>query len=391
MKLPVLILSVSVALNVALLALVAFSPKSAPLIVVATEASARISVPNSKSLPAPHVTETFSSSALAETASRLRAAGLPAKAIRAAIDAELDAEFLARESALLPPKKNLAHWWQVDTTAVPLATRLAQVALRREKSRLRFELLGADPDAPADDSPLSPAKREQAQMLTSDYDDILAAMRQTGTSLRLLTAAEREAMEFLESEKKRELAGLLTPEEAAEWEFRTSPAIAEVRRRVHGFDATPADLRAVADYYQKEATALKTGLSPAMEKEFDVAVESALGPERFAEFKRSRDFEFNNLRQLVLRLELPAETAVEVYALRDRLERESALLAGPGGDLVAMKNLASEVRKSIEEKLGPVGSAAYLTRAESWLGVVERGQAIEFTSNGWQSRSGRPR
>ncbi|MEO6569831.1 MAG: hypothetical protein ABIO94_13800 [Opitutaceae bacterium] len=392
MKLPLLILSGSLALNVALLALTAFSRGSGPPITEKSFAPTSNSTPptsllHPNSQSAARAAEPASATSLAEIATRLRMAGLPAKAIRAAIEAELNVQFLARETALLPPKKNLSHWWQAESTALPVETRLAQVALRREKSRLRFELLGPDPDAPAHDSMLSPAKREQAQMLTSDYADIAAAMRQTGTSLRLLTAAEREALQFFEAEKKRELAALLTPDEAAEWEFRTSPAIAEIRRRVHGFDdASPEELRALSDYYQKEAAALKTGLSLAKEKEFDVAAEAALGAERFADFKRSRDFEFNTLRKLVLRLELPPETAVEVFALRDRLERESARHAGLAGDLAAMKNLASEVRQSIQAKLGPVGSAAYLTRAEAWLGVVERGQAIEFTNNGWGSR-----
>ncbi|MEO7412010.1 MAG: hypothetical protein ABIZ81_01520 [Opitutaceae bacterium] len=100
MNLPLLILSGSLALNVALLALTAFPrgsgrPNAEKSSDVISESSTSASVLHPTSRLEDRAAEPVSPATLAEIASRLRAAGLPAKAIRAAIDAELSEQLKA--------------------------------------------------------------------------------------------------------------------------------------------------------------------------------------------------------------------------------------------------------------------------------------------------------
>jgi hypothetical protein len=80
---------------------------------------------------------------LAKYAANLRAAGLPDSLVRRIIAAEIDEQFRAREEALRPPRKPLKYW-QTDSSRPSMETQLALLDLRREKARLRAQILGPE-------------------------------------------------------------------------------------------------------------------------------------------------------------------------------------------------------------------------------------------------------
>lgn len=332
-------------------------------------------------LPAPEPAD------LAVFVNQLRFAGLPERALRALIDAEIDERFRVREAALLG-RKQLAHWWQSDPTPVPLETRRAQLELRREKSRLRFELLGPDPETADADSLLSPAKQMQAYAITADYRDILReiGVLPSGHRPRLLLPAEAAAIKALEAQRDAELAALLTPGERAHHELRTSPALEQVRQRLHGFEGTDEELRAVFAFFRAQEPANRgRGVTDEMLGE---QLKAALGEKRYAEFEHAYDFELNNLRQLVARTGLPADTTAHVQALRLRLQNESHRIAddpalASSEKKAALSQLAQETRAALKARLGAEAGPAYFQRAEGWLASVESGNVIRFNSSGW--------
>jgi hypothetical protein len=325
---------------------------------------------------------------LAAFAAKLRAAGLSERVVRAILSAQIDEQFRVREAALLPAKKKLQSWWQTDTTPVPLQTRLVQLALRREKSRLRWIVLGLDPDAPSEeDSPLSAEKLSLARMITGDYE----AIRREGFQTRLLMPAEREQLDALQAEKRRELAAVLSPTELADYEMRTSPAVADMRERLHGFDATDAEFPAIFDYFKNYGAAAKTGLNAAVEQELEKPARAALGEERFAEFARAKSYDFRNLSSLAARAGLAPQAAVEVFDLRENIAKESARIGNdPNLPLdekaAALQALAQNTRAQIVAKLGPAASPAYLKQADLWINAANQG-IVTFSSSGWSSRT----
>jgi hypothetical protein len=319
----------------------------------------------------------------------LRAARLPERMIRAMIEADIEEEFRLREQALLPPKKDLAHWWQWDTTPIPVATRIALLDLRREKSRLRFALLGPDPETADDGSGLPPEKQAQVQMLAGDFAGILDPLRNSNNASRLLLPEESRALAELEARRKTELAALLTPEELADYERRTSPAVAHLRQ-LRGFEPAEAELPAVLGYFTSLAATRTRNAE--VERTLAEPLKAALGVERYVEFRRAQDFEFQNLRDLARRAELPPETAGQVFALRERLERESQRIAGDTAlgraqKLEAYRALVRDTRAGILTRLGPEAGAAFFKQADSWLAAVERGATIEFSTSGWSTRA----
>ena len=100
---------------------------------------------------------------LATFAANLRTAGFPDRLVRALLAAEIDERFRARETALRSAKKT--PYWQLDFTSEPLETRLARLDLKREKARLREQLLGPDPVTAEDESiPVAAEKRGQLRV-----------------------------------------------------------------------------------------------------------------------------------------------------------------------------------------------------------------------------------
>lgn len=320
----------------------------------------------------------------------LRSTSLPERLIRSVLAAEIDEKFRDREAVLLPPKNKTLEWWQSDNTPVPLASRLALLALHREKSRLRVELLGPDPDAPDDGSSLPPAKREAVRLLAADYDETVDAIEHGGISERFLLPAEKAALASLKEQQKTELAALLTPAELADFELRTSSITEDIRDELHGFDATDQEFTAIYEFWKKENSGggfFGHNLFFS-EEEIAAPLKAILGDERFAEFRRAGNYEFGKIRSLVQRAGLPPETAAQVYDLRVHLEQESTRIVDDDSlsvaeKLAALQKLARETRAGIGAKLGPDAAAAYLPNAEKWLSLVDRGDGIHFLSHGW--------
>jgi hypothetical protein len=161
-------------------------------------------------------------------------------------------------------------------------------------------------------------------------------------------------------------------------------------RQLRGFEPAEAELPAVLDYFA--ALAVTRVRNAEVERTLAEPLKAALGVERYVEFRRAQDFEFQNLRDLARRAELPPDTAGQVFALRERLERESQRIAGDTAlsraqKLEAYRALVRDTRAGILTRLGPEAGAAFFKRADSWLTTVERGAAIEFSTSGWSTRA----
>jgi hypothetical protein len=82
---------------------------------------------------------------------------------------------------------------------------------------------------------------------------------------------------------------------------------------------------------------------------------------------------------------LPAGTAVQAYDLRTALAQESTRIAKDpalNGDQkrAALQALGQSTRTQLVAALGPVASETYLRTANTWLNMVEHGNAVTFLS-----------
>ncbi len=320
---------------------------------------------------------------------RLRSAGVSERVRRALITAAIDAQFHARETALLPAKSD-APWWRWQDTRLPMQTSLALLDLRREKARLKQQLLGPDPESIAaddTDNTIAPEKREMLQLITEDYSTMLASLKAGNLQLPI----ERQQIQLLEEQRKRDLVELLSPEELAAYEERTWTGLALVKDRIRMFDATDEEFAAIRTTRQKaDATLAATGMTTVADMaEEDAQIRSALGNSRFAEYNRSFIAEFRDLQLLLERSGMDRGLAATVYNLRDGFATEANRINDNAQSydqgLAQLKQLAQRTRERILQQLGPEVGAAYLKQAERWISSADRGSVITFTHGGSSS------
>ena len=130
----------------------------------------------------------------------------------------------------MPPLR----YWEPDRSPEPLDVRLGRLNLRREKAALRAAVLGTDASSSRErDLGLPPAKQDMVSIIAEDYDALIREFGQPRWSVML--PSERTLLETLKQDKRSELLEVLTPEELAEYEFRTSNDVLELRRQMRGF------------------------------------------------------------------------------------------------------------------------------------------------------------
>ncbi|MEO6569830.1 MAG: hypothetical protein ABIO94_13795 [Opitutaceae bacterium] len=343
---------------------------------------------------------------LRQLADALRAAGLTERMVRAIISTEIDTLFQDREIALRPPVKP-PRFWQQDDTVLPFKAKLALLDLAREKRKLRDETLGPDPDAAQNLSGydhIPPEKRERVRLISEDYAVMLESMRNEAGTLPLPTDGEN--LRLIEAERRRDLAALLNADELAEDERRVHPFASRIRELTQFFDATPEEFRAIFavqgailpmnSLLPGVGVPLPTSNAGRLAQEAEKArlneqLKAALGEARYAEYVRAKEYEFQQLSDLIGRSGLPPNAAVEVFGVRDFVSTESNRIHDDNTldveqKRAALKALAGNARAQITALLGPAAAEAYARSSNRWLNPVDQGSAVIFRENGQTTR-----
>ena len=436
MKLTPLLLAATLAANAALV--VVYLNRSASPSLTASAANSKASSPNSKSsqtlspsngeTPNPKSTasalaadgkawSTLDSADLHALAARLRAAGFPPSIVRAVIGARVTASLRPRLQELLADTEEKPFWaTERDFTGGLSAKTLA--AMResgRESTRLLRDALGDDPTAAAQNAgdyqirrygDLPREKIDQLQRVEEDYNELRNQVRAATNGVTL--PEDREKLALLETEKRADLAKILSPQELEDFLVRSSTTTTRLRTALTAMNATEAEFRAI---YQAQSAYDEKYNSPGLgitysgsdqmkDRQADQArateqIKLALGDQRFAEYTRNSDREFQTISRVAQQANLPATAAVQVYDLRENLSKESNRIFADTALTVdqkrtALQSLAQNTRAQITTTLGVDAGRSYLQVAANWLDRVERGGAVTFTPGGGTSSRSLP-
>lgn len=323
------------------------------------------------------------------------------------VNAEINDLFREREQAVRPPRPERNYWeynnsYYNDPTT--LEQRLSQIDLRREKAALRRELLGDTPPRDDDKNPIPVEKRELLRQINEDYNAMISQIQREGRGIPL--PSDDEKLRYLRAEKEAELKALLSPEELIEHELRTSQTANSVRWNLAAFNPTEQEYRAVfslqkefdeqfpsqsgdrdSDYWKQRNEA---------QKALDARIEQQLGAERYRDYVRSKDHEYRNLATLAERLGLPQTAAAQAYDLRYTVSSDALKIVrdenlSPESKQEHINGLALKTRDDLARQLGAEAAEAYLKRHADWLKSMERGQIIEFKSDGGRQYHGVPK
>lgn len=338
---------------------------------------------------------------LAMFTANLRAAGVADDLLRAAVGAEIDRRFHLREESLRPKRK--LKFWQRDDAPVSMETGLALLDLRREKAKLRTQLLGPEPALEGDTYSLVPAaSRELVRTIKEDYDTMIDALRNQAGFVP--TAGDREQILFLERERLRELGEYLSADDIAKLDMRTSPLTGRLREALRNFDVSEQEFGAIfvanqgLDRYRRRAPGEdNSGLEStyasreADQKRIKAELKAVLGGERYADYVQSQESEYGRLVDLVHRAAIPEATAKQAFALRAGVSTESNRIHDDASlsyeqKRAALKTLVEYTRAQMISVLGAEAGEAY-GRSTYWLKEVEKGGAVSFRENGISVRS----
>jgi hypothetical protein len=113
-------------------------------------------------------------------------------------------------------------------------------------------------------------------------------------------------------------------------------------------------------------------------------LKTSLGPARYADYARETDRNYQQLVRLTERDNLPPDTAVRAFNVRDTVALESGRIADNPALTVeqkrtALQELAERTRTQLLGLLGPAAGPTYVQLIDrQWLNVVARGSAVTF-------------
>ena len=425
MKLAPLLLTATLAANAALLAVYLNrqpSPSQIPSDAPApnpklktqnpepTSSNPKPGTPNSKPAPA-DAWSTLATTDLRTLAARLRAAGFPPSVVRAVIQAQLMNSAFARYQDLAGSIEQKPFWATGRNQSIlsDPKFRTALNDLGREYNQLLKDALG--PDYQNEETSdyerrqfgdLPPEKTERLQKIVSDYNQLRNDVQLSINGIVL--PEDREKLALLDKEKLADLAKILTPQELEEYTLRSSSTTSRLRTALTAMNATEAEFRAIYQaqvaFDEKYTNNLGVTTATTMnERQADQArvaeeIKLALGEQRFAEYSRAGDREFQTLSQLAQQAQLPPTAAIQVYDLRTGVSAESNRIFADTNmnndqKRAALQSLGQNMRNQVTATLGEAAARTYLQSA-TWLARVEQGAAVTFNLGGGVSTRGLP-
>ena len=275
----------------------------------------------------------------------LRAIHCPEETIQDIIYRDVNKLYAEKQKALSREQRMTKDYWQTETYTYNGEYSRKSRQLAEEKRLLLIDLLGVDidklrrerqglPDYEALRYPfLTEEKRKQAQDIWLRFQDL---EQEIHTKYRNYFGEERNAeLQAINKQREAELAKLLTPYELEEYKLRQSSTAQQLRWSMQAFEATEQEFRAIfrvednwASTHGQLAAGPDTDDPVAMKKYQDEQkqkedlMKSALGEQRFKEYSRAKDYEYQQLYRLVQSSDLPKETASKVYDVKEAAQSQ---------------------------------------------------------------------
>lgn len=384
MKIFPVLIGISIAANVVLVAALVRNvfPEKSTSATAAQPAVTSALKPSAQELAAGAWAE-VSGGDLAAQVERLRAEEFPPSVIRAIMAAQIREKFAARRKALEAADAETPFWIANRDPKVQAEQR----ALAREEQKALRDLLGPDaeqgthatlrrmlPDLPAE-------KIDQVAQIRERYDTQRSELY-SNSGGRLLPD-EQQKLADLEKSFRAELATVLSPQELEDYELRASRTASQLRYTLAAFDPSEQEYRALfrlQQAFDEQFAGYSPGSSPEQmrarreaQQKLAEDIKATLGPERYADYQRATDYNFRRTTEVIARLNLPPETANDLYAVQRSVQdranelRRAAETTGGAERMTQLAALAREAEATLSAKLGPANFQIYKEHAGSWL------------------------
>lgn len=389
-RLPIPLLGLSLVANAALVWKVAASKPadSVPLVASAKLESSTATAASSGSAAAssdPGTLADLRRAPIPQLVAHLRAAGFDDAFITAIVHQRLRAERQAELAALDDGAEMKGVWWRTANSNSP--ERKARQAKRSEiNAQIQADVnaaLGLTAKAASADPRfafLSEDKIAAVKQIEKEFQAVAAAAEKGGQT--------SETRSTIESEKKADLAAILTPQELAEYELRFSSTANEMRSRASFIEATEAEYRTLFKIQQAHDIAYPRGASraPADYSSRETAavqlreqIIAALGAERGGDYVWGQNGDYQNIKQASALAGLPSTTALNVVSLREEIGAQGLAIArnrqfSETEKFAALTALATTAQQRLDALLPATAQAQVPPRSLSWVTDLAKGR-----------------
>jgi hypothetical protein len=321
----------------------------------------------------------------------LRAVHCPEETVHDIIIADVNKLYANRWQALAVPK-DWKYWMGEEAVFNNTRLQKQRQALEKERDELLKELLGIDYQKEVrklsfwivDDRDnklafLPETKRDQVKRILDKYQQLQNDLyRDKGPGV-----VDPKKTRELRNQEAGELAQTLTSDELENYQLRFSPWSNGMRQGLYGVNITEDEFKNLfrrskalrdeldqLDYESNRAAAMARNVE--LSKQLSIQAKEILGEQRYEEYERSRNSDFQDTVRLTSQFDLPRETAVKVYEIKKAYNNASLKLHAdqtftPERRAEIKQMMKAEAEKVLSTTLGEEAYKAYNRQASYWL------------------------
>jgi len=324
----------------------------------------------------------------------LRAVHCPEETIRDIIVADVHKLYAPRRAAIRRLTTSDEYWQQIQSFQNDFRDRQAKkemAALKQEESALLKKLLGVDPREEEEHATdyvgsrlqfLDPARREQVRAVRDQAIERYNALQDQRTKAGSYTPEIKAGFKRAMADERAALQKLLSSDELRQYDLQFSDAAVSLRGQLYGFAPSQSEFLALYDIKAAEASAAGHWTEPdsdtpagAQRKQqaretAEAQIKALLGPERYADYVRTKDFAYRQINEFTEEMNLPRDVAAKVYDAKKAFDAQQKVVAAlPADQREAMlSSLRQQAAAQVSSLLGSEAFQAYTQRDRGkWL------------------------
>jgi hypothetical protein len=314
-----------------------------------------------------------------EYIANLRSIGCPEETIRDIIIADVNKLYDRKKKEAKGDPKKFEFWKGGNPFMASMDSELMKKlkALDDEKNAV-LRALGITPDTKSElASVINPFetmmdflpedKKARVVKIMSDMQSKMMEASKDG--------ADTEAMGKAMKDMETALKGVLTPQEYLDYQLRFSMTANMMRSQMTGFDPNEGEFMKVftlREAFDSEYSPMSRGneneeqrkAREAAEKKLKEDIKTSLGAQRYAEYERAQDWNFQQIYRAAKKADLDTAEAVKVYDMKKAAETATAELRN-NKDLTqeqrtqALQGIQQQTEASVKAVLGEKGWDQY--------------------------------
>jgi hypothetical protein len=325
----------------------------------------------------------------------LRGLGCPEETIRDIVISDLRKLYAEKTRALNPALKPDKFWEPPLAYHDPamLEFRSQTSAIEKEKSALIRSLLGISLEDYMARTGSAQWGNASLSFLPEERRSKLAALQTKYAELqqevyRNMKPGQnyQELFANLQQQHNDEIRASLSAGEYEEYQMRNSYTGQMLRQGMAMFHGTEDEFKTIYglqkafdDRFNPQGGAAWTNSKERQDaqKELDAALQNALGPQRYADYKRANDYEFRAIYTTAQQNKLPEQAALAVYDLKNtaqdqRRQIQANAALPPDQRMAALKALQEDTERRVQQALGDTAFTNYKTTGGWWLQQLGR-------------------